>query len=477
MSSLRLRLLLSAVGFILAALALAAVGLTLLFRGHVENWVDDELQGYLDQVIAGIDAGPSGALTMADPPADPRFDQPLSGRYWEVVVEPDGPTLRSRSLWDTVIPLPAGTAVGDELHRYRLKGPGGSRLYLLQRRIVLPARLGGKTVRAAAAVDAAEVDAAVRRFAVALVPLLSVLGALLLLAAWVQVRVGLKPLSMIRRTLAEIGAGDRKRLGAGFPDEVQPLASEVDTLLEDRDAEIARARARAADLAHALRTPLQVLLSDAAALKDKGDATIGDEIESIATALQHRCERHLSRARRAVYTAGASADVGEVAERVVRVVMRTPDGMRLSWALDLPSGLRARIDADDLAEAVGNLSENAARHARSRVAVSAQADGNSVLLSLADDGPGIPEALEQEVLKRGRRLDRSGPGTGLGLSIVKEIAEAWGADLSFHSGNAFPGKSELPDNGEFRVQLRLPRASAASQDAPAASERTPISEP
>ena len=448
-ASLRLRLLLGAVGFILAALALAAVGLTLLFRGHVEHWVDGELSGYLDQVIAGIDAGPAGALTMLRPPADPRFDQPLSGRYWEVIIEPDGPTLRSRSLWDNEIPLPIEKTIGDELHRYRLAGPNDSRLYLLQRRIELPERLGGKTVRAAVAVDTAEVEAAVRRFAAALIPLLSVLGALLMLAAWVQVSVGLRPLSMIRRKLAEIGAGVRKRLGGGFPAEVQPLAGEVDTLLDDRDKQIERARTRAADLAHALKTPLQVLLSDAALLKDKDQAAIGEEIEGIAIALQPHSERYLSRARRAVYTAGASADVGEVAERVVRVVKRTPDGKRLAWTLDLPDGIRARIDAEDLAEAIGNLSENAARHARSHVAVSAQADAEAATLFLVDDGPGIPEALQDEVLKRGTRLDRSGPGTGLGLSIVKEIAEAWGAELSFQSGE-----------GGFSVQLRLPLTGA-----------------
>ena len=447
MRSLRLRLLLGAVGFILTALALAALGLTLLFRGHVENWVDGELEGYLDQVIAGIDAGPAGTLTMVRTPPDPRFEQPFSGRYWQVFVEPDGPLLRSRSLWDTEISLPAEVSTGEELFRYRVKGPNDSSLYLLQRRIELPERLSGKTVRAAVAVDAAEVEAAVARFATALVPLLLLLGVLLMLASWVQVSVGLRPLSMIRQKLTEIGAGVRKRLGGGFPAEVQPLAGEVDTLLDDRDAQIERARARAADLAHALKTPLQVLLSDAATLKDKGETAIGEEVESIATALQHHSERYLSRARRASYAAGASADLSEVAMRVLRVVKRTPDGKRLTWTLDLPDGIWARIDAEDLAEAIGNLSENAARHARSQVTVSAGTQAQTAVISLTDDGPGIPEEFQEAVLKRGKRLDRTGPGTGLGLSIVKEISEAWGAELSFQSGE-----------GRFTVQLRIPRA-------------------
>jgi len=448
-SSLRLRLLLGAVGFILIALAIAALGLTLLFRQHVENWVAGEMRGYLDQVIAGIDVEPSGALAVLRLPPDPRFEQPMSGRYWEVLVEPDGPMLRSRSLWDTEIPLPPETSVGDELHRHRVPGPAGSNLYLLKRRIELPERLGGTTVRAAVAVDSAEVEVAVRRFATALIPLLSVLGVLLILAAWVQVGVGLRPLSMVRRKLTEIAAGSRKRLGAGFPAEVQPLASEVDSLLDDRDKQIKVARARAADLAHSPKTPLQVLLSDAEALKDKGETAIGEEIESLATALQHHSERHLSRARRAAYSPAASADVSSVAMRVVRVVKRTPDGKRLTWTLDLPDGIRARVDAEDLAEALGNLSENAARHARSHVTVTAEADSETATISFADDGPGIPGEMQEAVLERGTRLDRSGPGAGLGLSIVKEIAEAWGAELSFQSGR-----------DAFQVQLRIPLAGA-----------------
>ncbi len=446
-ASLRLRLLLGAAGFILIALALAAVGLTFLFRAHVEAWVDGELNAYLDQVITGIDAGPDGKLVMANAPADPRFDQPMSGRYWEVVVEPDGPVLRSRSLWDYELPLPTEKDVGNEVHRHRVVGPGDSRLYLVQRRIALPERLGGKTARAAVAVDVAAVDAAVRRFATVLAPLLLLLSTLLILATWVQVDVGLKPLAAMRQKLADVSAGARKRLGHGFPDEVQPLASEVDMLLDERDRQIEQARARAADLAHGLKTPLQVLLSDAELLKSKGETSIAEEIEGIATALQRHTERHLSRARMAAHNANASADVGEIAERVVRVMKRTPEGRRLAWTLELPTGIGARIDAEDLAEAIGNLSENAVRHANSHITVSVRREAGDAVVSLIDDGPGIPVDRQSEVLDRGTRLDSSGPGAGLGLAIVKDIADEWGAKLSFQAGESV-----------FGVTLQLPIA-------------------
>jgi signal transduction histidine kinase len=455
---LRLRLLLGAAAFILTALAVAAVGLTVLFQNHVERWVDGELDAYLDQVIAGIDLGPDGRLAVTAPPADPRFEQPMSGRYWQVAVEPDGPVLRSRSLWDFEIPLPAEDPVGDAVHRYRVPGPDGTRLYLLQRHVTLPARLGGNTARVGVAVDAGEVAAAVRRFATALIPFLLVLSALLIVAAWVQVRVGLKPLVAMRRTLGEIGGGRRKRLGAGFPDEVQPLASEIDTLLDDRDRQIERARARAADLAHGLRTPLQVLLSDAEQLKRKGETQIAEEIESIVTALQRHTERQLSRARMAIYDAHAATDVAEIAERVVRVMKRTPEGRRLAWTVDAPPGLRARIEPDDLAEAIGNLVENAVRHTKTRIAVSAEQGAHAVAVTVTDDGPGIPVERQGDVLDRFIRLDSSGPGSGLGLAIVKDIAEAWGATLSFdNTVSGFAVRLSIPAGGGADV-LQFPAA-------------------
>ncbi len=432
-TSLRLRLLLGAGAFILSALALAALGLTLLFQDHVERWVDGELDGYLDQVIAGIDIEPGGELAVAEPPADPRFTQPLSGRYWQVVVEPDGPVLRSRSLWDFEIPLLPAGAVDDEARHGRVPGPDGTRLYLLQRHVRLPSRLGGHTALAAVAVDAAEVTAAVRRFASVLVPALLVLSALLILAAWVQVRVGLRPLSAMQSKLGAIGSGKRSRLGGGFPDEVQPLASEIDALLDARDREVDRARSRAADLAHGLKTPLQVLLSDAEQLERKGETAVAEEIETIVTALQRHAERQLSRARMASYSPNASADIAEIAEQVARVMKRTPEGQRLAWRAELPPDVRARIDPQDLAEALGNLTENAVRHARSRIVIEATHDGATARIAIADDGPGIPIEQQDEVLDRGARLDSTSAGSGLGLAIVKDIAEIWDAELSFET--------------------------------------------
>jgi signal transduction histidine kinase len=435
--SLRLRLLILGVLFVVFALVASAIGLVFLFERHVERRVDAELTAYLNQLVAGLDRNAAGEIALIQSPSEPRFDRPLSGLYWQIVIERSGTVLRSRSLWDMELALPQGALDEGSTHRHRLAGPGGATLYLLERRFVLPARLEGAPIRVAVGLDTAEIREAVRGFVLDMAPFLLVIGALVVAAAWAQVTVGLRPLAAVREALTAIRAGNTPRLGSGFPDEVKPLALEIDALLDARDVQIDKARARAADLAHGLKTPLQVLAGEAERLKAKGETEIAAEVTSLAGVMHRHIERELTRARLAAGPAHARADVGEVAERVVNVVRRTPNGQRLTWSLELPRELLARIDGDDLAEVLGNLIENAARHAQSRVRVSGCTDGDHTLIAVADDGPGIPANRLAEALSRGGRLDASRSGTGLGLAIVSEIAEAWGARFSLE--NAEPG--------------------------------------
>ena len=418
------------IGSVLLALCLSAFGLLFLFERHVERRVEAELRIHLDQLIAGLERDAEGELVLARPPADPRFNQPLSGLQWQIVIESDGTILRSRSLWDDVLSLPPKPMISGTVHQHRLKDPSGSSVLALERDLALPAWLGGSEIRAVVAHDTAEIRAATRAFAGDLVPFLALIGALLIAAAWTQVTVGLRPLSTIRDRLAAIRSGASRRLGANFPDEVGPLASEIDELLSARELQIEKAKARAADLAHGLKTPLQVLAGDIARLKAKGETTMAENIAEVAAAMRRNVERELARARIADGSANGRADVCNVVRQVVAVVRRTPDGTGLEWVVDLPPTLEARIDPDDLAEALGNLVENAARHACRTVEITGHDGDGTAMIAISDDGPGIPEEQLADVLKRGGRLDSSNSGTGLGLAIVSDIAAAWGATLS-----------------------------------------------
>lgn len=440
--SLRLRLALFGAAAILAALGLAAWGLSALFGAHVEDRAIDEMGIELEQVLAGLTHGAAG-LTVGTPPTDPRFTQPYGGLYWQVET-PTG-IIRSRSLWDATLALPANETPQAEAHVHRLSGPEEQQLIAVERVVTLPASLGGLTVKAVVASDAAVLTAARREFNAALAPYLLLLGAVLIAAQLLQLTLGLRPLQAIGARVAALRAGEASRMGGEWPAEMQPLANEIDGLLAAREADIERARNRAADLAHGLKTPLQALLGETGRLRQRGDAATATAIEDVAGAMQRHVDRELARARSSTRLAHARANVAETVERVVAVLKRTPRGEAIGWTADIPRDLAAALDPADLAEAIGALAENAMRHAKETVAITGVADGNRIALCIRDDGPGIPEAALQAVTGRGARLDQGGAGSGLGLAIASDIAEAAGGKLLLaNEPGGFAATLELP---------------------------------
>ncbi|MBI1218268.1 MAG: sensor histidine kinase [Rhodobacteraceae bacterium] len=456
--SLHLRLFAAGAASVIAALALAALGLSLLFNAHIERSAVADLTIQLDQVLAGLDLGPDGALILPEPPGDPRFKRPLGGLYWQVGAP--GLTLRSRSLWDYTLPLPDDGAVDGAIHVHDLPGPTGGTLLAVARHVLLPARLGGKPVMLAVAMDRADLTAEGRSFVQDMTPYLALLAGFLIVAGWAQVAIGLRPLAAVGARVAAIRSGASTRLGEEFPAEVRPLASEVDALIAAREADVERARARAADLAHGLKTPLQALYGEAGRLRDNGDDEPAGAIEEIAGVMHRHVDRELTRARIAARAPAAQCDLAPVVTRVLSVIRRTPEGQRIDWVVTVPERLVARIDADDLTEALGALIENAARHARTQVTIAGRRTADGAMLVLSDDGPGIPGDRLTTLLARGARLDTGGSGSGLGLSIAAEIITAAGGTLTLANRAGAAG---------LDVALTLPAAPLPRDEGRAAS--------
>jgi len=440
--SLRIRLLAAGAFAIIIALVATAIGLSLLFERHVERRVLADLSVELDQIAAGIDFDQTGVLRVIRPPADPRLNLPFSGYYWQVIIGDQ--TLRSRSLWDAQLELFDPVALG-VVQDYHIVGPASVDLILAERIVTLPDRLGGLEARIAVAIDRSEIIRATADFGADLLPYLLLVGGLILAAGFMQVTIGLRPLTAVRNRMSAIKAGGTDRLGGGFPHEVQPLANEVDALLDASDAAVKRARARASDLAHALKTPLQILTGDAERLKEKGEAEIADDIGVVADAMRRAIDRELARARIAHGGSPQRSNLAATAARILNVVQRTPDGNRLKWHTYIDASLEVRLDEDSLSEALGNILENASRYASSTVTIEANSVDGSVRIVVADDGGGIAPDQLQDVVKRGVRLDEK--GSGLGLAIVADIAMAAGGSIELENRN--PG---------LAVILNLPTA-------------------
>jgi signal transduction histidine kinase len=444
--SIRLRLLAAAAVAIGIALVVAEVGLTYLFERHIERSVDADLAVHLRRLIAAISLA-AGKVAIGQQPGDPRFDQPFSGLYWQIET-PDGTLLlASRSLWDGRLALPKGGNAAGRREFSEITGPDGA----LLRALVQSVNVANTNLRVAVAIDHRQLTDASREFAVDLVPAMAILALLLIAAVWIQVAVGLKPFDRLRIAVSDIIQGRSRRLPVEVPREVRPLAEEINRLLEAQEQVLAKARTRAADLAHGLKTPLQVLAADIRTLRRKGETQIADEINEVAETLRRHVDRELARAR--IETAAAAAaresNFHDIANRVVNVLQRTPRGQALDFAIEAPDALMVPLDEADLAETIGNLAENASRFARHNVRIAATGTPAAVEIAVADDGPGIPAEQRDRALARGASLDTRMGGTGLGLAIVADTAEAYGGALRLE--DAEPG---------LRAVVTIPRRSA-----------------
>ena len=428
MRSLRLRLLVASIVSIVAALVLAGFVLVALFGRHVDRRVEEELSTYVRQLAGQLSFSADGSLQVSGDLADPRFTEPLSGLYWQIQDDQSGARLRSRSLWDYVLPLPPDRLATGAVHQHTLPGPGGAELLVQERQVVYSTPVE-RTLRIAVAVETRNLQALRAEFAADLVLPLAALAAILVLAGWVQVWFGLRPLHAVRRALAAVRARSQSRLIGRFPAEITPLVTEVNELLEGQERAIQHARHRAADLAHGMKTPLTVLISDAQKLQRRGETEIAAELETLARSMQRHIDHELARARLSAKTDRGAAELRPVVEGVVATLRRTPQGEAVDWRIALPPDCIVGCDPGDLTEIVGNLLENAVKWARTAVSVEVGESADGVSLRVLDDGPGVPAGEIEGIGQRGVRVDEAKPGSGIGLSIVREIITAYGGRL------------------------------------------------
>ena len=442
-NSLALRLVASAALWCALLLSAGGYALSALFADTIETSFDARLMVLLEGVVAGTEVDADGALQLRPQLGEPRFDQPYSGWYWQIQRRGDDqPLARSASLWDhsLTLALPEAEAIA----QHDAIGPQGMSLRLVVREIRLPGT--EEPFLFGVAGDREEIVAQTLRFNRLLGLSLGGLFLGLLIAILVQVRFGLEPLRRMRRSLAAIRAGRARRLEGEFAEEIRPLAAELNGLLDHSEALVERARTHVGNLAHGLKTPLAVLTNEVARQGGPFAEVVGRQVGI----MRHQVEHHLARAR-TVATArllGARTEVAPVLSDLVRTLTRSHADRGVAIDSRCGEALAFLGARQDLEEMLGNLLDNACKWARARVEIEAVAEGERLIVTVDDDGPGLPSERRIEVLERGRRLDERVPGTGLGLAIVADLAEIYGGAIALDAAPA----------GGLRVRLTLPAA-------------------
>lgn len=448
------RLFLSSIVLSVLVLAISGTILSAFNRRAVEAAFDERLKLYLKVLVADV-ASMTESSNKIEPGnlGEPQFQIPLSGWYWQILKldreSGAANVLRaSRSLFNNRLPAlaePGSPLPRSDFRDGYLNGPEGKRMRMVEQEIDL-----GEANRFIISVagNAGEIAAESQRFELTLLVTLGLLGAALALSALIQVRYGLGPLRRLRSALGAVRIGESEHVEGQFPDEVAPLAQELNQVLDANREIVMRARGQVGNLAHALKTPLSVLLNEA------GDdaAPLAEKVREQSAIMRDQVQYYLDRARAAARAAtiGNITEIEPVLASFIRAFSKIYRDKNLAFSSQITTPLRFRGEKQDLEELVGNLVDNAGKWANSKVAITVErdeeADAPMIRLMVDDDGPGLSDEARKEATKRGRRLDETKPGSGLGLSIVVELASLYG------------GKFTLEDSplGGLRARLDLP---------------------
>ena len=441
--SLSRRMIIIAAAWISLLLLAGGIALDRVLTNAVSDNFDDQMEYVLTAMIASSEIGPDGEIRLNRPLGDQRFLEPNSGLYYQISGQGKEPW-PSRSLWDRT--LKVDYSHDDAEPHFRNSDEfQGEPLRVLERVIVLPDSDTRWIFMVAASRES--LDAQITELRTVLATAFAVLAFGLIILAALQTFYGLWPLRDVRREIAAMRSGRQHRLHDALPDEVMPMVNELNALLDHNEKQAEEARRHAGNLAHALKTPLTVIMNSATAQAlDLAETVIRE-----ATTMRRQVDHHLARAR-AVGRRGHShsrAEVWQSLESVERAVGRLYRHVRLDMAGS--KDLAVRVERQDLDEMLGNLVENAAKYGGGSVFVTVEDAGDMARIVIEDDGRGIPEIERARIFDRGVRLDTSKPGTGLGMAIVRDVAEIYNGSIEL---------DESEDMGGLLVRLELPKAAS-----------------
>lgn len=434
-------MILTAAAWITILLIGGGAALDRVLVNSVEQNFDNQLEYVLTAMIASAEIGPDGEIRMNRPLGDQRFLEPNSGLYWQITGKGAMP-FPSRSLWDRGLRPPVEHN-DQAVHFRNSREFPDEPLRIAERAIKLPDSNVAWIFMVAQSRDS--LDGQIRELRSVLITSFLLLALGLIILAALQTFYGLWPLRAVRMAIAQMRSGKESRVTDALPDEVMPMVNELNALLDHNEKQAEESRRHAGNLAHALKTPLTVIMNSATALSPDLSETVIRE----ATTMRRQVDHHLARAR-AVGRRGHShsrAQVWGSLESVERAVGRLYAHIRLDMAGD--PEISARVERQDLDEMLGNLIENAAKYGGGSVFVTVEEAGDFVEIIVEDDGTGIPESERERLFDRGARLDTGKPGTGLGLAIVRDVVEIYGGTVALE---------ESEDLGGLLVRLRLPKA-------------------
>jgi two-component system sensor histidine kinase PhoQ len=427
--------------------------LDLLFRDLSDRAMRERLELQLRTLISASEEDPKAGLLPTLDRIEPRFSNPGSGLYGEILRNDGYPAWRSDSLAGTGLEFAAQLKAGEKKY-HELHSGDGSVAFSLSMGIEW--EFNNKKTRLFVFSVAESLEpyyAQLDRFRVQLFGGFAGVMLLLLGTLAILLRRLLSPLRRVEQEIEAIEAGEIAEVGTGYPRELLGITTNLNALLTSERERLARYRNTLGNLAHSFKTPLAVmrnLLNSAQA----SDLPIARQLDEQVGRMDDIVKYQLKRAAASGGTGLGTApvDVNDALQALRGALLKVYIDRNLACDLQVDAGCVYFGDREDLTEIAGNLLDNAFKWARSRVRLTAQrtskptARRDGLTLIIEDDGPGIPANEHGHVLERGARLDERVSGQGIGLSVVRELVQLNGGTVTI-------GVSEL---GGARIEVRLP---------------------
>jgi len=452
MSSLSARLLISVSILLLFFFGATIAVLDIAFRDVGEKAREDILDGQLMTLLAAAEPNATGELEMPAGLPEPRFGNVGSGLYADLRDSEGSHVWRSRS--SLGLDLPHGPVPEPGAQQFsRLAMEDGTPLMTLSLAVQweLPdGELKPYIFYVAESLDS--FNAQLARFRRQLFTWFGAIALIMLFSISLLMRGMLRPLRQIEQEIGEIEGGNRRSLSEGFPTELSGVARNMNVLIGSERARSERYRQTLDNLAHSLKTPLAAMRAILTRQKSrKLTEQLEPQIEQMTEIVRYQLRK----------PAATAADaIGATPVSMKTQLSRLVDGLAKVYSdkgptinIDVTDSAEFRGDTGDFLELAGNLLDNACKWCDSQVSLTikpADADGG-IIMTVADDGPGIPQDAADALLQRGSRLDESAPGHGIGLAVVRDIARSYGGEVAV-------GKSVL---GGAEVTVTIPPHSTA----------------
>lgn len=407
----------------IGAIWFSAVG---IFSKHVEASYHEELEVHVRELGRLAAIGDDGKLALTRPLSDPRYEEPLSGFYWQITADGRAP-LRSESM--TRGTLDEQIAHSPEILHTLEKGPTGPAITYGFTRI----GPRGEDIHFVIATDVSELDRLIDSFTHDLTIWLAALGVLLMATGLAIISFGLHPLGQLSQAIGKLRSGEASDLEGEYPTEIAPLAADLNAFIHQNTEMIARARVQAGNLAHSLRTPLAVITDEAERMADKDSCKdSGKVLLDQARAMEQQIDYQLARAR----TVSGQAHVPrrvclpDVAVPILRAMERLHPDKQFTLDSSQCNMLELPLDAVDYSELLSILLDNAGKWATNEVRLTFTCyENGAVTAQIIDDGPGMTESELAQAFEIGSRFDHNKRGSGLGLAIARDLADAMRVDL------------------------------------------------